>query len=81
MDKLSELQIEAKEDLIILDDEDLHQQSYKNQIIKPKWLDYKSSTVCSCFKRRHNTRGCIVRSGNTMVVKLMRRFMPLSHLI
>ena len=42
MNKLSELQAEAKEDLIILDDEDLHQQSYKNQIIKPKWLDYKS---------------------------------------
>ena len=42
MDKLSELQAEAKKDLIILDDEDLHQQSYKNQIIKPKWLDYKS---------------------------------------
>ena len=45
MDKLSELQSEAKEDLIIFDginDEDLHQQSYKNQIIKPKWLDYKS---------------------------------------
>ena len=42
MDKLSELQAEAKEDLIILDDEDLHQQSYKNQIIKPKWRDYKS---------------------------------------
>ena len=38
MDKLSELQAEAKEDLIILDDEDLHQQSYKNQIIKPKWF-------------------------------------------
>ena len=35
MDKLSELQAEAKEDLIIIDDEDLHQQSYKNQVIKP----------------------------------------------
>ena len=45
MDKLSELQAEAKEDLIIFDginDEELHQQSYKNQVIKPKWLDYKS---------------------------------------
>ena len=45
MDKLSELQVEAKEDLIIFDginDEELHQQSYKNQVIKPKWLDYKS---------------------------------------
>ena len=42
MDKLSELQAQAKEDLIILDDEDLHQQSYKNQIIKPKWLEYRT---------------------------------------
>ena len=42
MDKLSELQAEAKEDLIIPDDENLEQQSYKNQVIKPKWLDYKS---------------------------------------
>ena len=39
MDKLSELQAEAKEDLIIPDDENLEQQSYKNQVIKPKWLD------------------------------------------
>ena len=50
MDKLSELQAEAKEDLIILDDEDLHQQSYKNQIIKPKWLDYKSKYKLMMFQ-------------------------------
>ena len=50
MDKLSELQIEAKEDLIILDDEDLHKQSYKNQIIKPKWLDYKSKYKLMMFQ-------------------------------
>ena len=52
MDKLSELQIEAKEDLIILDDEDLHQQSYKNQIIKPKWLDYKSKYRMLMFQTK-----------------------------
>ena len=50
MDKLTELQAEAKEDLIILDDEDLHQQSYKNQIIKPKWLDYKSKYRLHMFQ-------------------------------
>ena len=53
MDKLSELQAEAKEDLIIFDginDEDLHQQSYKNQIIKPKWLDYKSKYKLMMFQ-------------------------------
>ena len=50
MDKLSELQAEAKEDLIIIDDEDLHQQSYKNQIIKPKWLDYKSKYKLMMFQ-------------------------------
>ena len=38
MDKLSELQAEAKEDLIIIDDEDLHQQSYKNQIHQTKMV-------------------------------------------
>lgn len=50
MDKLSELQAEAKGDLIIIDDEDLHQQSYKNQIIKPKWLDYKSKYKLMTFQ-------------------------------
>ena len=55
MDKLSELQVEAKEDLIIFDginDEDLHQQSYKNQIIKPKWLDYKSKYKLMMFQSK-----------------------------
>ena len=52
MDKLSELQAEAKEDLIIIDDEDLHQQSYKNQIIKPKWLDYKSKYRMLMFQTK-----------------------------
>ena len=81
MDKLSELQAEAKEDLIIIDDEDLHQQSYKNQIIKPKWLDYKSKYKLMMFQCKGEHKRLYRESGNTMVVKLMRRFMPLSHLI
>jgi hypothetical protein len=37
-----ELQKTAREDLPILNHEDLDQESYKNQIIKPKWLEYRS---------------------------------------
>ena len=39
---LEELQNEAREDLIILDQERLDQESYKNQNIKPKWLEYRT---------------------------------------
>ena len=37
-----QLQTEAKEDLDILDQERLDQESFKNQKIKPKWLEYRS---------------------------------------
>ena len=37
-----QLQTEAKEDLNILDQERLDQESFKNQKIKPKWLEYRS---------------------------------------
>ena len=40
--KLEELQKEAKEDLAIKDEDNLDQESYKNQKIKPKWLEYKT---------------------------------------
>ena len=40
--KLEELQSEAKEDLQIIDQERLDQESYKNQNIKPKWLEYRT---------------------------------------
>ena len=39
---LDELKEEATEDLPIIDHEHMDQESYKNQIIKPKWLDYKT---------------------------------------
>ena len=40
--KLEELQYEAREDLAIIDQERLDQESFKNQNIKPKWLEYRS---------------------------------------
>ena len=40
--KLEELQREAKQDLNITDQERLDQESYKNQRIRPKWLEYKN---------------------------------------
>ena len=40
--KLEELQHEAREDLAIKDQERLDQESFKNQNIKPKWLEYRS---------------------------------------
>ena len=40
--KLEELQKEAREDLVIIDQERLDQESYKNQNIKPKWLEYRT---------------------------------------
>ena len=42
MDKLNELQEEAKSDLAITRLENLDQESYKNQNIKPKWFEYRS---------------------------------------
>ena len=39
---LEELQNEARTDLTILDQERLDQESYKNQNIKPKWLEYRT---------------------------------------
>ena len=39
---LEELQKEARADLAIFDQERLDQESYKNQTIKPKWLEYRT---------------------------------------
>ena len=40
--KLEELQREAKQDLNIEDQESLDQETYKNQNIKAKWLEYRT---------------------------------------
>ena len=55
MDKLEELQEEAKTDLAIVKIENLDQESFKNQLIKPKWLEYKTRFELLLFhaKGRH----------------------------
>ena len=40
---LDELKKQAKEDLAITEHENMDQGSYKNQLIKPKWLEYKTN--------------------------------------
>ena len=52
MDKLKELQEESKEDLAIVKHEHLDQESYKNQLIKPKWLEYKSRFELLLFRAK-----------------------------
>ncbi len=52
MDKLRELQDEAKTDLAIVKLENLDQESYKNQIIKPKWLEYKTRFELLLFRSK-----------------------------
>jgi len=47
-----ELQHEAREDLAILDQERLDQESFKNQNIKPKWLEYRSKYEHLLIMRR-----------------------------
>ncbi len=39
---LHELKEEAKKDLPIRDQEHLEQEGYKNQVLAPKWLDYRT---------------------------------------
>ena len=39
---LDQLKEEASQNLPITDQEHLDQEAYKNQILKPKWLDYKT---------------------------------------
>ena len=39
---LDQLKNEAKQDLPIIDQEHLDQEGFKNQLIAPKWLDYKT---------------------------------------
>jgi len=39
---LDQLKNEANQDLPIIDQEHLDQEGFKNQVISPKWLDYKT---------------------------------------
>jgi len=57
MDKLSELAAESKRDLDIDDTfENLHQESYKNQRIRPKWSEYKAKYKLLIFQLKADHR-------------------------
>ncbi|MAG25244.1 hypothetical protein CMI47_06655 [Candidatus Pacearchaeota archaeon] len=49
---LEDLKEEAKKDLPILNHEHMEQESFKNQIIKPKWLEYKTNFEQLLIMRR-----------------------------
>jgi len=49
---LDELKRIAKEDLPVTNDEHIDQESYKNQVIKQKWLDFKSDFELMLIKAR-----------------------------
>ena len=57
MDKLRELAAESKRDLDIDDTfENLHQESYKNQRIRPKWSEYKAKYKLLIFQLKADHR-------------------------
>ena len=49
---LDELNIIAEKDLPVTNDEHIDQESYKNQVIKQKWLDFKSDFELMLIKAR-----------------------------
>ena len=49
---LDELKRIAEKDLPITNDEHIDQESYKNQVIKQKWLDFKSEFELMLIKAR-----------------------------
>ena len=49
---LDELKIIAEKDLPVTNDEHIDQESYKNQVIKQKWLDFKSDFELMLIKAR-----------------------------
>jgi len=62
----------AREDLPITDLEHIDQESFKNQMIKRKWLDFKADFELLLVKAKLTTNFYIDRSGNTMVVRQMQ---------
>ena len=49
---LDELKLIAEKDLPVTNDEHIDQESYKNQVIKQKWLDFKSDFELMLIKAR-----------------------------
>ena len=78
---LDELKIIAEKDLPVTNDEHIDQESYKNQVIKQKWLDFKSDFELMPSKHEQTINNSTERSGSTMVVRRMQRSMLQNLLI
>ena len=78
---LDELKIIAEKDLPVTNDEHIDQESYKNQVIKQKWLDFKSDFELDAHQHEQTINNSTERSGSTMVVKQMQRSMLQNPLI
>ena len=68
---LDELKKQAKQDLPIINHEHLDQESFKNQDIVPKWLDYRAKWKLLVTRHKVSIQGYIDKNGNIMVVRLM----------
>jgi hypothetical protein len=69
----------AKEDLPVTDQEHIDQESYKNQMIKRKWLDFKADFELLLIKAKTDHH-CIDTNGNTMAVRLRQKYTRRNHL-
>ena len=70
---LDELKEEVNNALKV-NDERLDTEALKNQELYAKYLDHKSRIELLFTKRRVITKKCIVRYGNTLVVKQMQKY-------
>ena len=70
---LDELKEEVNNALKV-NDERLDVEALKNQELYAKYLDHKSRFELLLHKAKGITKKCIVRNGNTMVVKQMQKY-------
>ena len=76
---LDELKIQVEKDLTI-NDERLDTESYKIKNFMQSILTTKQTLSFYSIVQRVNTKFCIVKNGNTMVVRLMQKSMQPNHL-
>ena len=76
---LDELKLEVYMALKV-NDEQLDTEALKNQELYAKYLDHNHDLNYSYTKQRVIIKNYIVKNGNTMVVRLMRKSMSQNHL-
>ena len=78
---LEELQHEARQDLAVIDQERLDQESLKNQTIKAKWLEHRTKYDQLLIMRRADHQKLYRENGNTTAVNQTQRYMQPNRLI